>query len=58
LLLLVLALIGVGRASLSTQANLATLADPVRDTERAFSKTMADRDHARLHHSSPTKRCS
>jgi ketosteroid isomerase-like protein len=46
LLLLVLALIGVGPASLPTQANLATLADQVRDTERAFAKTMADRDHA------------
>jgi hypothetical protein len=37
LLLLVLALIGVGPASLPTQANLATLADQVRDTERAFA---------------------
>jgi ketosteroid isomerase-like protein len=28
------------------QADLATLANQVRDTERAFAKTMADRDHA------------
>jgi ketosteroid isomerase-like protein len=30
----------------SAQADLATLANQVRDTERAFAKTMADRDHA------------
>jgi ketosteroid isomerase-like protein len=44
-LLALLVLAAVGRSHAQTDA-AATLANQVRETERAFAKTMADRDHA------------
>jgi len=45
LLLTVMSLIAAGPAP-HAQVNVTTLANQVRDTERAFARTMADRDHA------------
>ena len=45
MLLAVLAVVAAGQAP-SAQTDLAALTDQVRSTERAFAKTMADRDHA------------
>jgi len=36
----------VGRAQTQTQTDVTALAGQVRETERAFAKTMADRNHA------------
>lgn len=44
-LAVILLVLSAGGAS-DAQNNLTTLANQVRDTERAFAKTMADRDHA------------
>jgi ketosteroid isomerase-like protein len=44
LLLILVSLIAAAQTP-RAQANLATLANQVRDAERAFAKTMADRDH-------------
>jgi len=44
--LLAFALLAVSGSALAQEPDVAALAEQVRATERAFAKTMADRDHA------------
>jgi len=46
LLVLTIAALAASPASQASQANPSSLANQVTDRERAFAKTMADRDHA------------
>jgi ketosteroid isomerase-like protein len=46
LLVLTVAALAASAANPANQANVASLATRVSDSERAFAKTMADRDHA------------